>query len=452
MSLKFFTIDFKELASYKFIRNDVRFFVGQKERNLDKGIRLGKIFETGRGRVINKEYVEENKGEYPLYSSQTQNDGIFGFIDTFDFDGEYLTWTTDGANAGRVFYRKGKFNCTNVCGTAKLKENNKFNVNLKFLPYYLNIVTKYYVSVASGNPKLMNNAFEEIKIPLISKEKQDKIVSEIEPIEKEIKKLKSEIKEPQEIINKVFAEEFNFDLENADKNKKEMIHYSSLVDFANEELKFDISLKYRSIFNQYIKNNSKNDWVDLGKVVDVKGGKRLPKGQNVTNEETDFKYVRVDDLNNAGVFDLKNVKYISEDNHKKIKNYISKKDDILLTIVGATVGKCGLVPSELDGENITENFARLIIRDKNNYLPEYINYCLQSKTLIFQIDEYKGKSSQGKLALFRVKKLKIPNIPLSQQQKITQKIKTQLDQQQSTKQQIKIQRNKIDEIIEGVIK
>lgn len=124
MSLKIFTIDFVELANYKFIRNDVRFFVGQKERSLSQGIRLGKIFETGRGRVINQEYVQGNTGKYPLYSSQTQDDGIFGYIDTYDFEGEYLTWTTDGVNAGRVFYRNGKFNCTNVCGTAKIKKDN----------------------------------------------------------------------------------------------------------------------------------------------------------------------------------------------------------------------------------------------------------------------------------------------------------------------------------------
>ncbi len=47
-----------------------------------------------------------------------------GYIDTFDFDGEFVTWTTDGENAGTVFYRNGKFNCTNVCGTIKIKSDN----------------------------------------------------------------------------------------------------------------------------------------------------------------------------------------------------------------------------------------------------------------------------------------------------------------------------------------
>ena len=49
----------------------------------------------GRGRVISKKYILEHAGIYPVYSSQTTNDGILGYIDTYDFDGEYLTWTTD---------------------------------------------------------------------------------------------------------------------------------------------------------------------------------------------------------------------------------------------------------------------------------------------------------------------------------------------------------------------
>ena len=75
-----------------------------------------RLTELKRGRVMSKGYLVENAGDYPVYSSQTANNGQIGKIKTFDFDGEYLTWTTDGANAGTVFYRRGKFSITNVCG------------------------------------------------------------------------------------------------------------------------------------------------------------------------------------------------------------------------------------------------------------------------------------------------------------------------------------------------
>ena len=63
------------------------------------------MFRLGRGRVISNEEMGTNPGQYPVYSSQTENEGIMGYIDTYDFDGDYITWTTDGAKAGTVFYQ-----------------------------------------------------------------------------------------------------------------------------------------------------------------------------------------------------------------------------------------------------------------------------------------------------------------------------------------------------------
>ncbi len=59
--------------------------------------KLGDVCEIKRGRVISKKYLKQNPGEYPVYSSQTRNNGEIGKIKTYDFDGEYATWTTDGA-------------------------------------------------------------------------------------------------------------------------------------------------------------------------------------------------------------------------------------------------------------------------------------------------------------------------------------------------------------------
>ena len=83
------------------------------------------ISSVGRGRVIShREIARSIYSKYPVYSSQTSNNGIMGHIDTFDFEGEYITWTTDGANAGTIFHRTGRFNCTNVCGTIKLRSED----------------------------------------------------------------------------------------------------------------------------------------------------------------------------------------------------------------------------------------------------------------------------------------------------------------------------------------
>ena len=187
----------------------------------------------------------------------------------------------------------------------------------------------------------------EDQIPLIPKPTQDYYASEIEPIESKIKEIKKSLQNPNEIVNSVFQVEFGFDYNNADLAKKRMAHVSTLVDVANEELKFDISLKYRSIFHEYIRDNSNVKWVNIGDIAHIKGGKRLPKGHDFVEEKIGYKYIRVEDLNWSGYFDLDNIRYISEDTCNRIKSYIVEENDILITIVGATVGKCGLAPLEV---------------------------------------------------------------------------------------------------------
>ncbi len=124
--------------------------------------KIGEISEVGRGRVISHREISASLySMYPVYSSQTFNNGIMGYIDAYDFEGEYVTWTTDGVNAGTVFYRNGRFNCTNVCGTIKLRKHNSL-----FVSKILGILAKRYVSKNLANPKLMNDVAKQILVPL----------------------------------------------------------------------------------------------------------------------------------------------------------------------------------------------------------------------------------------------------------------------------------------------
>ncbi|HHY57501.1 MAG TPA: hypothetical protein GYA08_18915 [Chloroflexi bacterium] len=137
---------------------------------------LGEICQINRGRVISKDYLRDNAGPYPVYSSQTANDGVFGFIDTYDYDFESITWTTDGANAGSVFYHQDeKFSITNVCGLLRVLDDNQ--VITKFLYYMLGQLTKRHVSEGMGNPKLMSNAMSRIRVPVPPLAEQARIVA-----------------------------------------------------------------------------------------------------------------------------------------------------------------------------------------------------------------------------------------------------------------------------------
>ena len=137
-------------------------------------VTIGKICKISRGIVMSKDFIRDNHGDYPVYSSQTENNGCLGYINTYKYDGEYVTWTTDGANAGTVFYRSGKFSITNVCGLLEVKD--LMVVNTKYLYYALSIEARRYVNQGMGNPKLMSNIMASVQIPLPALPVQREIV------------------------------------------------------------------------------------------------------------------------------------------------------------------------------------------------------------------------------------------------------------------------------------
>lgn len=154
------------------------------------------LFEITRGYVLSKKQMSSEKTEkdrYPVYSSQTSNNGVVGYYKEALFQ-DSITWTTDGANAGEVNFRKGDFYCTNVCGVLLSRDGFANNC----ISNILNRVTKRYVSYV-GNPKLMNNVMGKIKI-LIPKstEEQIKISNFLNVLENKLELVESQIDKTKE--------------------------------------------------------------------------------------------------------------------------------------------------------------------------------------------------------------------------------------------------------------
>ncbi|WP_435255283.1 restriction endonuclease subunit S [Tenacibaculum sp. A30] len=148
--------------------------------------RVKDIFSISRGRAIGKTELMSN-GKYPVYSSQTKNKGVLGYINTYDFNANLLTWTTDGVNAGTVFIREGKFNCTNICGTLIPKKHPK--LSLDYMAFAVQESTQHNKRIDTNGAKIMSNEMAVIDIVF-------------PPIEEQIK-IANHIKSKTEIISKV---------------------------------------------------------------------------------------------------------------------------------------------------------------------------------------------------------------------------------------------------------
>jgi len=158
------------------------------------------------------------------------------------------------------------------------------------------------------------------------------------------------------------------------------------------------------------------DWevTKLGNICEVKSGKRLRKGRNLVEYKTEHPYIRVRDLSNGSV-KVNELLFLDDETYKEISRYIITKDDVYISIVGS-IGLVGIIPSDISGANLTENCARLTNLTK--VTKEWASFYLNSKTGQDQIRSLTVGTTQGKLALFRIKEINIPLPPLSEQSAI----------------------------------
>ena len=160
------------------------------------------------------------------------------------------------------------------------------------------------------------------------------------------------------------------------------------------------------------------EWCMLCDVSTIKGGKRLPKGHSLTTEPTPYIYIRVSDMKDGSIKE-DDLHFIHEETRSHIENYIIESADIYMTIVGATIGKCGLVPPRFNGMNLTENAARIIIHGM--VTKEFLHMLLDSELAQSQFIDKTKQVGVQKMALNRLASTKIALPPLNEQLRIVER-------------------------------
>jgi type I restriction enzyme, S subunit len=167
----------------------------------------------------------------------------------------------------------------------------------------------------------------------------------------------------------------------------------------NARALFDSDLQ--SVFTQ-----RGEEWVEkrLGDIALVKGGKRVPKGFKLLVEPTGFPYLRVADFADSGSINMSDLRYLSAEVHRDIKNYVVFSDNMYLSIAG-TIGKTGIIPKELDGANLTENACRLVFQP--GISNRFVYYFTLTKDFVEQAGLHTRVAAQPKLALSRLSTIKL---------------------------------------------
>jgi len=162
------------------------------------------------------------------------------------------------------------------------------------------------------------------------------------------------------------------------------------------------------------------EWKNINEFAIIKSGKRVPKGKKLVENITPYPYIRVTDFSDNGTIDISNIRFITEDIYQQIKNYTITDNDIYISVAG-TIGKTGIIPKELNGANLTENAVKIVF-DNDTYDKRFIFNFTNSITFMEQIGLATKTVAMPKLAIKRLKEVKIPLPPLQEQKRIVAKL------------------------------
>ena len=349
---------------------------------------LGEIASLSRGKVYSKEYLRDNPGIYPVYSSQTANDGVLGKINSFDYEGEFLTWTTDGAYAGTIFHRKGRFNITNVCGLITLKS---FDVNIRYLYYWLSIEAPKHVYAGMGNPKLMSNQASAIPIPLPPLEVQEEIVRILDRFADYAAELQAEL-----------------------QARKEQYEYyrNLLLTFNPSAYGSGTDDEQKDSITRWGGHSYKIQWKKMGEIGTFIRGNGLQKKDFTESGVGCIHYGQI--YTHYGTFADETKSFVSEELAKSLLKVES--GDIVLACTSENIEDVAKAVAWLGKDTIVTGGHSVVFKHKEN--PKYIAYFFQTALFFNQKKKYAYGAKVIDIKTDDLAKIEIPVPPKELQEKI----------------------------------
>lgn len=158
--------------------------------------------------------------------------------------------------------------------------------------------------------------------------------------------------------------------------------------------------------NALTANGSSVAYRTIDQYCTVKGGKRLPKGSNLTDTANSHPYIRVRDLNDSSVLLLTpDMMYVDDEIQAGIARYIVEEGDVIISVVG-TIGLTAYIGDSLHQANLTENCNRLTAFQGDEAAWTY--YFLRSAAGQDAIRQGTVGAVQAKLPLKNIKAIEVP--------------------------------------------
>jgi type I restriction enzyme M protein len=282
-----------------------------------------------------------------------------------------------------------------------------FDINsVKVIPKFLDaILLKNYehfkkLETGAGSKRVSVEKFLSFKIPLPPLEVQKEIVEQIEVKQKAID------------------------------------HAKAIIESLEKE---------RRYFGHALRKLEGVEWVELGEVAEVIGGFAF-KSENLT-KEIKPKYlpvIKIGNIGRDGKVDVRETDYHEFTN--KLKKFLIMKNDILVAMTGATVGKIAIS----DNDHLLLNQRVGLIRSKSNVLEEYLKHLLLSYNFYEFCQKTAGGGAQGNISPSQILNYKIPLPPLEIQKQLVAEAEKEEEIITANRRLIEIMERKIEEVLSNI--
>lgn len=310
----------------------------------------------------------------------------------------------------------------------------------------------------SGRQRVSTEFYENLLIPMFSKEFQLEIEAMVKDSHKALENSKKLYKEAEKILYEALGLDAENPLESilSFREKNKVIHNHlkrykrlniSIRTYKESYLKTGrLDAEYYQVKYDLIENIIKDYSKGYCKLSDIgffTNGSFI--AESFYTEQAKRAYIRIKELSLDSPINMKDCIYIN-DKFKNSNETIVKENDFVIATIGNTIGKINLIPKELDGSFISNNTSRFRLTDKN-VNPIFLELLLRNSIVQEQIQREFTQTAQPKISNNSLENIIIPKIDYIIQKKIEYRIKKSLELRDKSKELLENAKVKIENAI-----
>ena len=290
----------------------------------------------------------------------------------------------------------------------------------------------------------------KLEVKNVTPADQEKALSLIRPYEEAIREQKSQIKSAQSIIDEIFADEFGFDYTGFEALKKHTRFHTGFSALAgNPDLRF--SAKFHRDAAGFVMRQ-------LTEITEKKLKHFLAEpivlGASVSPDDYadagDFYFISMATIK-TWAFDPTDANFLSDAYVASRTEKTVRKGDIIFARSGeGTIGKAALI----EDDSLRGIFADFTMRIRlKNYSPRFAYYYFRTSYFQYLVEVYKkGLGNNTNIFPVTLQEFPMPDISAERQERIVEKILSKIAAQENILAQIAGLRDKINDVIETVMK